>query len=311
MVIDPSVFMRAAATPEAEVPVKRQRINRDDRPFSPPDLLVEVRPYDYGLVDKLYGFFQAMRNDRSREATFLDFREERHRLRQTERELAKTGPKPAYAPKVRASEIKECARKTTFRLLRFSERPIGTDSPQWSIAAQFGDNIHEIVGDALLYLGLSKRAEFDIENQLISGRVDHLLDGAVLDIKTVGEKDFKEKAWGDKVPGYIAQVSAYCRALEQPLGVVLLVNRNSGELFDFCWDVSSGLGAVQELRAATILGNVANRQLPSAEFFERGRPSFKCRLFCPFLGHCERQEATGDVQAALDKGADPKKLLMP
>lgn len=293
--LSPQTFIASPGSSEESDKPKR-RLSRAERPFSPPGLPVEVRPSSYRVAEQLYAFFQQLRGNWGLKQRFEEY----------------TPPPPTWAGprlsgvRIRPSELNGCARQTVMRLLRFPEQPIGTDSPHWNISSLAGEGLHESLGKALRFLGISKDSEFTVFNEVISGRVDHLLDGAILDVKTVKAEDFKEGAWGDKVPGYIAQVTAYAAVLGLSKGVVLLVDRNNGYLMDFEWDITSELAEAYLQRAGSILGFVERSELPAPEFYQNGRPTFKCQLFCPFSNACALQEADGGVQEYLSAGYNPK-----
>ena len=304
-------------------PAKKPRVYKKDREFSPPEL--GLRPSRYKLADRLYDHFQRARDDgayRSRYEAFVRY--ETIIRHAQDAELAAAIP-PAKVLRVRASEIKTCSRQTAMRLMGFkpTASAMAVESPWWNIAALSGGTLHESIEIALKFLGVSKRSEFTVgsEDGTLSGRVDHELDpdafseelgllaaGAILDVKTVNEKAFKDGCWGDKVPGYIAQVSAYARLTGNTVGVVLLVDRGSGRLMDFEWTVDNEYADRVLLRANKITERAVQRRLPKAEAFVNGSPVFTCTAFCPFFRQCAIQEEDNSIQFKLDNGANPREL---
>ena len=147
------------------------------------------------------------------------------------------------AMRVRASEAKNCARATAMDLMGFEKTPVGEESPWWNLAAVYGDAVHEEVEIALSFLGLVARSEFYLRSKgdEIGGMADIELNGeafgpgvpnAILDIKSVGTDEYKKSWHGDKVPGYIKQISAYARIANRQMGVILLADRGTGRFED-------------------------------------------------------------------------------
>ena len=121
-------------------------------------------------------------------------------------------------------------------MMGFTQADTGLDSPHWGVSASSGEQFHLLIEVALRFLGLVKRSEFTVktpENDL-GGRVDAELKGeafgpgfpdAIADVKTIGTDQFKEGTWNSKVPGYVAQVTAYAKLTGNTVGVVILVDR--------------------------------------------------------------------------------------
>jgi hypothetical protein len=292
-------------------PAPRQR--KADRPFSPPEL--GLRPSTLRVAERVLEHIQRTRSDQAYNLEFTRFYAEHLRhaaddiVAKAERYAGFTEPAPI---RTRASGLKECSRQQVMRLVGCVEAEVGKDSPHWAVSAILGERGHELVEASLKFLQIARRTEFAVYTEAgdLSGRVDAELleEPAILDIKTVGEADFKEGPWGHKVPGYIAQVSVYAALTGNTKGVILLVDRGSGRMSDFEWDVDKLLAQRMFSRAAKIVEYAKKRQLPRPEGFEKGGPSFKCRLFCPFYRQCLKQEEDGSVQMALDEGKDPRTL---
>ena len=132
------------------------------------------------------------------------------------------------------------------------------------MVADFGTAIHDLLEKWLKELGIAVKSEYRVKYEtdgqvVLSGRVDHrvkvediTLDQpeesvltakiarqsreAILDVKTVGSKDFKQGAHGPKMPGYVAQLSVYCHLEGVKTAIILLVNRDSGELAEYEFD---------------------------------------------------------------------------
>jgi len=315
------------ATVDTNAKERKPRIRKADREFSPPEL--GLRPSRYRLAERIYEHFARVRGDYEYRRRWEAFETEelRRRLAEDDQRAAKRQsnadkPRKQYKPRVRASELKSCARAQAMRMIGFAEAPTGTDSPWWNIAAISGTNLHERIEIALKFLGVSKRSEFNVTSPdgTFSGRVDHELDpaffreelgedavGAILDVKTVKTKDFAEGCWGSKIDGYLGQVSPYALLTNNPVGVVLLVDRGEGRMMDFEWDIDPEHAKKMLRRATKIAEHAESRTLPKAEAKERGE-TFECFNFCPFRRQCFKDLDDGSIQAALRAGADPKEL---
>lgn len=265
------------------------RTKKADRPFSPPNL--SLRPSSLNVANRLM----------------------RHIGQRLPREQAR----------VYASGIKNCARQSAMAIMGFAKGPVGEDNPEWSVAADLGTWLHQKVEGWLHSIGGLIRAEFRVGNDDISGRVDALIGpyegyGAeievaeqtyILDAKTINARDFAEGAYGRKVPGYIAQISVYGRLLGVTKGIVLLVDRGSGKMTDFEFDIDPEYADQLLARAATIRQLAEARQLPPAEEWgDSSFGSFTCKNFCAFYRQCAAEQLNGMVQVQLDRGVDPSAL---
>jgi len=311
-----SVFAREdLQTPEpVEEELTTRRTRQKDKPFAPPGS--GIRESDH-VRSKLEAHLYRLREDEAYRRQFSSYRRDalRKKFAQAEKLEEWLDQQNEPAPmRVRASNLKDCARWQAMSLMGFTPDPIGEDSPHWALAAEIGDRIHEDIEIALTWLQLSEKAEFRVksENNDFTGRVDHKLAGksAILDVKSVKPEDFRKGAWADKVDSYVAQVSAYCRLTGCKTGVILMVDRGSGKLLEFEWDVDPVYADLMLKRATKIVEYAKARRLPKAEERELhgGRETFICLRFCPFQRLCYEQERFGSVQAALDAGADPKDL---
>lgn len=304
----------AAAEPQQARRSYTRKADREASPYGPPEL--GLRPSRYRLAERLYEHYARVRNDRTYQRAYEGFeRAEQIRAADAREERSSR----VGGPRVRASELKGCARMTAMRLMGFDAEPVGVQSPWWQIAAISGTGLHERLETALKFLGIPRRSEFVVETDdgTLGGRVDHELGvpafyselgndalGAILDVKTVKSRDFELGCWGDKVPGYVAQVSVYGHITRTPIGVVLLVDRNEGRLFDFEWSINQEYAAYLLRRAAGIVADVRARRLPEPEARRDGQ-TFVCDNFCPFRRQCCKDILDGSIQEALDAGADP------
>ncbi len=324
----PSSATRAVDGIEAGA-TKKARIKKADRPFQPPHIDVVLQPSRYGLAAKLMEHFARVRNEPPYAKEFGAFYRKQMLRKFSEQErleiwLEKKRAEEAAGEqerflRVRASELKSCSRMQTMRLMGFTPADIGLDSPHWGVSASAGEQLHLMIEIALRFLRLVKRAEFTVKTEAndLGGRVDAELLGsafgagvpdAIADIKTVGPDDYKEATWGKKVPGYIAQITAYARLTGNKVGVVLLVDRGSGRMMDFEWAIDEDQADALVARASNVVEQARSRRLPEAESFISGKPTFECFQFCPFSRLCFQQERDGSVQAALDAGADPQEM---
>lgn len=246
-----------------------------------------------------------------------------------------------YRPeRVYASQIKDCARKLAMGIMGFERGPIGDAHPEWIVSADLGSWLHERVESWLRDIGCLVKAEFNVKSEdgSLSGRVDALLadtvtpigDGQdiptacadgyealievageqyILDAKTISDKDFKVGVNSFKISGYVAQISVYGRLLGVKKGIILLVNRNTGELNDLEFDIDFDYADRLLERAADVMQAVKERKLPPAEewgFATEG--SYYCRNMCPFYRQCAAQQKDGSIQQALDDGVAPEML---
>lgn len=294
---------------EDERPVARTYVKKADRGFAPAGS--GYQPSQYRLAEQLYEHYARCRNDREYGGRYTAYLLETRltAVREEQQVAASRRSRNGVAQRVRASEVKNCERQLTFRLLDFEAAPTGVGHPEWNLAALSGTGLHSEIEVALSYLGLSERSEYAVtsEDGSFSGRVDHRLAGppaAILDVKTVSQKDFDERCWGRKISGYTAQVSAYALLERVSIGVVLLVNRNTGELFDYQWEVDTEYAQSVLARARRVVEKVQNRQLGYPETWSGADGGYYCQNLCPYFTHCEVERRTGSIQSALDeKGA--------
>jgi len=142
----------------------------------------------------------------------------------------------AARERVYASEISACERRITFALLGCEPDEARADSP----SAMMGDAIHSYL-ESLLSEAYPGRVETEVRvvGDAVSGRIDALLledDGTltVIDIKTVGAREWSVRS---KIDEYIDQISVYAALVGAATGVVLLVNRDTGEMEELRFDV--------------------------------------------------------------------------
>lgn len=288
-----------------------------EKPFSPPEL--GLRPGSFGIAERVYSHVKTSRKSWQ--------------------------PKNVYA-----SGLKNCARSQMFGIAGFrgEESDKQKENPQWNVVADFGSALHELVERWLKDLGISVKSEYRVKYEaegkvVISGRVDHRvrvedisLDQpedsvltakiarqsreAILDVKTVGSKDFKQGAHGPKMPGYVAQLSVYCHLENVSTAIILLVNRDSGELAEFEFDYDPEYAEKMLRRAKGVVDWAAVKRLPPAEEWAGSDGSFGCKAFCAFYRQCKLEQDTqgqytddqgreiGLVQKKLYDGVDPKAI---
>lgn len=268
---------------DGEAPARVKKADRAAVPEGGP-----VRVSDLGLADKLYAHIKNQRK--------------------------------AWTPRnVYASGIKNDRRQQVLALLGVPPSDIiGEDHPEWAAVAELGTSIHSLVEVWMKSLGLALRSEFQVKYKyegvvMVSGRADYEVEmgGAlyILDIKTVGRKDFDEGAYGRKFDGYRAQLNVYGRALEledgkHRDGIILLVCRDSGRLREYIIDLTAEEGDALLLRARAIMRCAAERRLPTGEQF-----GFAA-MFNPYKTLCELQDKTGWVQQALNDGVAPEEITV-
>jgi len=142
----------------------------------------------------------------------------------------------AARERVYASEISGCERRITFALLGCEPDVPQTDSP----SALMGDAIHLYL-EALLTEAFPGRIETEVRvvGDAVSGRIDVLLtedDGlqTVIDIKTVGAREWSVRS---KIEEYVDQISVYAALVGAATGVILLVNRDTGEMEELRFEI--------------------------------------------------------------------------
>jgi len=142
----------------------------------------------------------------------------------------------AARERVYASEISGCERRITFGLLGCEPDEVRADSP----SALMGDAIRSYL-ESLLSEAYPGRVDTEVRvvGDAVSGRIDALLledDGTltVIDIKTVGSREWAARS---KVEEYVDQISVYAALVGAATGVILLVNRDTGEMEELRFDV--------------------------------------------------------------------------
>ncbi len=139
----------------------------------------------------------------------------------------------AYRPstKVYASGIKDCSRQWYFKLTRETEpyHRLVTKA-EWSLAAAYGNAIHDMIQEELANYDLVKEAETNLPDRdhFISGRVDGKLTTrkCLLEIKTVSGAHWSKFPHGDKFAGYQDQIQVYLEELDLPEALLVVVRRD-------------------------------------------------------------------------------------
>ena len=196
----------------------------------------------------------------------------------------------AARDRVYASEISGCDRRITFALLGCEPDAPRSDSP----SALLGDAIHAHL-EALLKEAFPGRVETEVRvvGGAISGRIDALLieeDNTltVIDIKTVSAKEWASRS---KLEEYVDQISVYAALVEAQTGVVLLVNRDTGEMEELRF-------AVDHARAEALLYKALRLQSLALEGYIAEATAWgteECR-WCPFRKRCESLDKTGVLE---------------
>jgi len=187
----------------------------------------------------------------------------------------------AARDRVYASEIAGCDRRITFGLLGCEPDAPRADSP----SALIGDAIHAHL-EALLKEAYPGRVETEVRvmSGAVSGRIDALLvedDNTltVIDIKTVSAKEWATRS---KMNEYVDQISVYAALVEAQTGVILLVNRDTGEMEEVRF-------VIDRARAEALLYKALRLQSLALEGYIAEAVAWgteECR-WCPFRKRCE------------------------
>ena len=193
----------------------------------------------------------------------------------------------AARDRVYASEISNCDRRITFALLGCEPDAPRSDSP----SALLGDAIHAHL-EALLMEAFPGRVETEVRvvSGAVSGRIDALLiedDNTltVIDIKTVSAREWATRS---KTEEYIDQISVYAALVEAQTGVVLLVNRDTGEMEELRF-------VIDRARAEALLYKALRLQSLALDGYIAEATAWgteECR-WCPFRKRCESLDKTG------------------
>jgi len=200
----------------------------------------------------------------------------------------------AARDRVYASEISACDRRITFGLLGCEPDAPRGDSP----SALLGDAIHAHL-EALLVEAFPGRVETEVRvmSGAISGRIDALLleeddTLTVVDIKTVSAKEWASRS---KIEEYVDQISVYAALVEAQTGVVLRVNRDTGEMEELRFEIDRA-------RAEALLYKALRLQSLALEGYIAAAVAWgteECR-WCPFRKRCESLDKTGVLEYTAD-----------
>ena len=123
----------------------------------------------------------------------------------------------------------------------------------------------------------------------VSGRIDALLTDendalTVVDIKTVSAKEWESRS---KLEEYVDQISVYAALTDALTGVVLLVNRDTGEMEELRFEIDRAraealLYKALRLQSLALEGYIAEAVAWGTE---------ECR-WCPFRKRCELLDKT-------------------
>jgi len=200
----------------------------------------------------------------------------------------------AARDRVYASEISACDRRITFALLGCEPDAPRSDSP----SALLGDAIHAHL-EALLMEAFPGRVETEVRvmSGAVSGRIDALLiedDNTltVIDIKTVSAKEWASRS---KLEEYVDQIGVYAALTDAQTGVVLLVNRDTGEMEEMRFEIDRAraealLYKALRLQSLALEGHIAEAVAWGSE---------ECR-WCPFRKRCEPLDKTSVLAYTAD-----------
>jgi len=200
----------------------------------------------------------------------------------------------AARDRVYASEISACDRRITFALLGCEPDAPRADSP----SALLGDAIHAHL-EALLKEAYPGRVETEVRvvSGAVSGRIDALLTDendalTVVDIKTVSAKEWAARS---KLEEYVDQISVYAALTDAQTGVVLLVNRDTGEMEEMRFEIDRAraealLYKALRLQSLALEGYIAEAVAWGTE---------ECR-WCPFRKRCDPLDKTGVLEYTAD-----------
>jgi len=200
----------------------------------------------------------------------------------------------AARDRVYASEISACDRRITFALMGCEPDAPRSDSP----SALLGDAIHAHL-EALLMEAFPGRVETEVRvmSGAVSGRIDALLiedDNTltVIDIKTVSAKEWASRS---KLEEYVDQISVYAALTDAQTGVVLLVNRDTGEMEEMRFEIDRAraealLYKALRLQSLALEGHIAEAVAWGSE---------ECR-WCPFRKRCEPLDKTSVLAYTAD-----------
>ena len=201
-----------------------------------------------------------------------------------------------YSPTtVSASKIDGCARAIYYEAHKYEQRDI-EGKPEWRMVAEFGTALHALMEQWFQDLGATTETRIVSDDHTFSAQFDgtlHTKDGerVIYDIKTVAPKYFEQGERSFKFRKYIAQLSTagYLEGIRY--AVVLLVNRESGALREYEFEIDPVYAEALLKRARDVMGMIENEQLPPAELWGKSDeyPSFYCKTFCPFLLHCTKE----------------------
>jgi CRISPR/Cas system-associated exonuclease Cas4 (RecB family) len=200
----------------------------------------------------------------------------------------------AARDRVYASEISGCDRRITFGLLGCEPDAPRADSP----SALLGDAIHAHL-EALLKEAFPGRVETEVRvmSGAVSGRIDALLvedDNTltVIDIKTVSAREWATRS---KMNEYVDQIGVYAALTGAQTGVVLLVNRDTGEMEELRFEIDRA-------RAEALLYKALRLQSLALEGYIAAAVAWgteECR-WCPFRKRCEPLDKTGVLEYTAD-----------
>jgi CRISPR/Cas system-associated exonuclease Cas4 (RecB family) len=196
----------------------------------------------------------------------------------------------AARDRVYASEISNCDRRITFALLGCEPDAPRSDNP----SALIGDAIHVHL-EALLVEAFPGRVETEVRlvSGAVSGRIDALLleeddTLTVVDIKTVSAREWASRS---KLEEYVDQISVYAALTDAQTGVVLLVNRDTGEMEEIRFDVDRTRAEALLDKARRLQALVRDGYIAEATAWGKE----ECR-WCPFRKRCDPLDKSGVLE---------------
>jgi CRISPR/Cas system-associated exonuclease Cas4 (RecB family) len=153
-----------------------------------------------------------------------------------------------------------------------------------------GDAIHTHL-EALLAEAFPGQVETEVRvvGDAVSGRIDVLLTEdngtlTVVDIKTVGAREWATRA---KIDEYIDQISVYAALVGAATGVILLVNRDTGEMEELRFDIDYRRAEALFAKAHRLLTLARDGYIAEATVWGTDA----CR-WCPYRRRCEALDKT-------------------
>ena len=122
-----------------------------------------------------------------------------------------------------------------------------------------------------MLLFLAKEAGHDVKDQQkevklegITGHIDAVIDGVLVDVKSASDYGFKKFKEGDLINtdpfGYIGQISSYMEAMNLDEGAFFAINKNNGEITLMMIDELTTINASKRVKELKKI--VASKEMP-------------------------------------------------